>query len=178
MNLQHVNVTLRVDGELPIELGRFIEVFHPWVAQQSLEGMLIDVADYRHVPDGPGVVLIGFEGDYYMTERGLRYSRKAPLEGSNADKFRQAFAAAAAVASRLEAEFEGLKFCRQNFDLTVNDRAIAPNTSETFEAVKGELEAFLNEELGAGGVTLEHQSDPRKLFGVAIRCETPCDLGV
>lgn len=176
MNLQHVNVKFRVDGPLTIELGEVTPVFHRWISEQSLDGLLIDVVDYRHVPQGPGMVLIGHEGDYYMNETGLRYSRKQPLDGTNADKLRQAFAAAATVCARLEAEFPTLKFCRTNFELTVNDRALAPNTPETFAAIRSELEAFAKSELGAGSVTLEPGTNPRKLFGVTLKLDKPCDL--
>ena len=55
MNVQHVNVKFFVDGELNVDWERFIEVFHVWVAEQSTDELLIDVADYRHVPMGPGL---------------------------------------------------------------------------------------------------------------------------
>ena len=64
MNVQHVNVKFFVDGELNVDWERFIEVFHVWIAEQSTDELLIDVADYRHVPMGPGVILVGHEEDY------------------------------------------------------------------------------------------------------------------
>lgn len=176
MNLQHVNVRFRIDGELKVDLKHFIPVFHRWVAEQSLGGMLIDVVDYRHVPQGPGVVLIGADGDYYMNETGLRYSRKTVAEGTSGEKLKQAFSAAATVCARLEAEFPDLKFCRRTFDVTVNDRAIAPNTPETFGALKSDLEDFARTGLGAGSATLEPEPDPRKLFGVTVTLDRAVDV--
>ena len=45
-----------------------------------LPELLIDVANYAHVPKGPGVVLIGHGSDYFMDEGegrlGLLYNRK------------------------------------------------------------------------------------------------------
>src|SRR5690242_5065932 len=118
MNLQNINIKIPVAGKLNIEPSRFIEVFHRWVAEQVIDGeLLIDVADYQHVPAGPGVVLVGLQVDYSMDETdgraGLRYNRKSPIEGTNADRFREALSAAAAACESLEAEFanEGaLKF--------------------------------------------------------------------
>ncbi len=99
MQLQHVNVKIYVDGDLNVDPARFIEVFHRWIREQATNELLIDVADYRHVPSGPGVLLVGFEADYGMDNTGgrygLRYNRKAPLEGSNADRVRQALRSAA-----------------------------------------------------------------------------------
>lgn len=181
MNLQHVNVKIFVDGDLSVDMERFIETFHRWVAEQSMDGeLLIDVADYRHVPAGPGVVMVGLEADYALDHTrdrpGLRYNRKGATEGTNQDRFRQAFTAAANACHRLEEEFDTLKFSRQEFELFINDRALAPNTPETFAAVKPELESFLTDALGAAGFNIAHDADPRHLFGTAIKLEKPFNL--
>ena len=181
MNLQHVNVKIFVDGELSVDPERFIEVFHRWVADQSMDELLIDIADYRHVPNGPSVALVGLEADYVLDNArgryGLVYNRKAVIDGSNQDRIRQAFTSAATACSLLEAEFDGLKFSGQEFEVFINDRALAPNTAETYEAVKPELEAFLQAELGASDFSLEHDnSDPRRLFAVAVKLASGIDL--
>ncbi len=183
MDLQHVNVKIYVEGDLTVDCERFIEVFHRWIQEQALDGLLIDVADYRHVPAGPGVVLIGHEADFAMDNAGNRYgllyNRKAPLDGSNADRFSQAFHAAANACQMLEAEFEEngpLKFSRQEFELFINDRAVAPNTSDTFQACKDDLESFLTNLLGHTEFTLEQHSDPRSRFGVTVTVAKPFEL--
>ena len=180
MELQHVNIKIFVDGDLQVDLQGIIEVFHRWTAEQSMDEMLIDVADYRHVPAGPGVVLVGHEADYGLDNaghrQGLLYNRKAPLEGSNADRFRQALAAALNACDLLEAEFPGqLKFSRQEFELIINDRALAPNTSETFEACKPELQAFLGE-IGQADAKLTHDAESRRRFGVNVKLIQPLVL--
>jgi hypothetical protein len=183
MELQHVNVKIFVEGELQVDPARFIEVFHLWIQEKTLEGLLIDVADYRHVPSGPGVMLIGHEADYSMDNSGNRYgllyNRKSPLEGSNADRFRQALRCAANACCLLENEFEedgSLIFSRQDFELFVNDRALAPNTDETFEACEPELQSFLETVLGHGKFSFERYSDPRSRFGMTVRVAQPFDL--
>lgn len=177
MNLQHLTIRFPFDGEPNLNLARAIELFHGWVSAQSLEGMSIDVVDYRHVPNGPGVVLIGLEGDYYLNETGLRYSRKAAVEGTSLDALKQAFSAGATVCSRLEAEFDGVKFSRKNFEIAVNDRAIAPNTLDTFEQIKGNIESFFAGELGAGSANVSYcEGDPRKLLTVKVELNAPLEL--
>ncbi len=183
MELQHVNVKIPVDGDLTVDLARFIDVFHEWIKGQVLDELLIDVADYRHVPAGPGVLLVAHEADYSMDNTddryGLRYNRKAALEGTNEDRFRQALWSAANACRLLEARFakEGpLKFSRQELELFINDRALAPNTPETYATCKPELEAFFKKALGHGEFSLEHRSDPRARFGVGVKIANPFDL--
>ena len=83
MELQHIAFKVFVEGDLTVDWEQFINVFHTWVAAQSMPEMMIDVADYRHVPNGPGVVMTGHEADYYMDntggEPGLRYVSKVKV---------------------------------------------------------------------------------------------------
>ena len=69
-----------LDDASGVELEEFIPVFHDWIQTQQLEELLIDVADYRHVPQGPGVVLIAHDAHYAMdltdARLGLLYSRR------------------------------------------------------------------------------------------------------
>lgn len=179
MELQHVNIKIFVDGDLQVDLQKIIEVFHRWTADQSMDEMLIDVADYRHVPAGPGVVLVGHEADYGLDNGGHRYgllyNRKSSLEGSNADRFRQALAAALGACDLLETEFPGqLKFNRREFDLIINDRALAPNTAETFAACLPEVKAFLAE-LGQADAEISHDDDPRRRFRVNVKLPKPLE---
>lgn len=179
LNLQHVNVKIFVDGQLQADLENFINIFHRLVADQAMNEMMIDVADYRHVPKGPGVVMVGLEADYGMDDKdgrfGLRYNRKAPLEGTNQQRLKQAFWAARNTCALLEDEIDGLKFSRTDFELFINDRALAPNTRETREKFQGELETFLRDELGQTDAQVDYESDPRKVVGAVIRTSQPVE---
>jgi len=184
MELQHINVKIYVEGDLQVDPERYIEAFHRWVAEQSADELLIDVADYRHVPAGPGVVLVGHEADYAMdnsgNRSGLLYNRKAPQDGENLDRLRQAFAAAARACELLEAEFgdaDGLKFSRQEFEILINDRAIAPNSDATLTECRPDIETFLKSTLGQNGFRIErHRNDPRCRFGVVVHVDQPLDF--
>ena len=106
MNLQHINVKFFVDGEMPVDLEQVVNAFHRWVADQSMEELLVDVADYRHVPCTPSVVLVGHEADYaidYSQQRvGLVSNDKLAREGDNVDRFRHAFRSAGEACLKLE----------------------------------------------------------------------------
>ena len=182
MELQHVNVKLFVEGKLPVDAARLIDVFHRWIRESVLDEFLIDVADYRHVPDGPGVMLIGHDVDYSLDHAcgrwGLLYNRKAAMEGSNEDRLRQAVASAANACRLLEEEFsgDGLKFSRNELQIIINDRALAPNTPETLTAAQPVLESYLSTLFGSSDFTITPEGDPRRRFGVTVTTSSPFDL--
>jgi hypothetical protein len=182
MELQYLVAKIYVEGDLKIDPASVVNVFHPWVAKQTLPELMVDVAELLHVPAGPGVVLVGVEADYGLDHTGHRwgllYRRKAPLGGTNAERVSQAFHAAAHVAKLLEDEFAGqLKFSRTEFSLTVNDRVLAANTPETLAAAKPELEATVKALLGHGNFSLAQlDSDPRRRFGVLVKSTVPFEL--
>jgi len=172
-----------VDGELPFDPSRFINVFHQWIQESALPELLIDVADYCHVPGGPGVLLVAHEADYSMDNTddrwGLRYNRKAPLAGSNEDRLRQALSAAAGACCRLEQECAGdrpLRFSRTEFEVFINDRALAPSTPDVLSAFQSELRDCLIRLLGHSEFSLKGPPDPRRRVGATVTAARPIDL--
>ena len=63
-------VSLLLRGNGGALLPKVITTFQEWIAARTLDDILIDVADYSHVPGGPGVVLIGYDYNYSVAERG------------------------------------------------------------------------------------------------------------
>src|SRR6266852_727852 len=146
--LQHVNVKLMLQNTGAVDREPLIPVFHAWIQEQSPGELLLDVADYRHVPAGPGVVLIGYEGDYSVDNTGnrlgVRYNRKAALDGSNEDRLKQAARAALTACKRLEedARLGGtLRFGGREIEIFINDRLLAPNSDDTRETADPEFRA-------------------------------------
>ena len=91
----------------------------------------------------------------------------------------QAFRSAAIACQLLEAEFASkgpLNFSHQEFDIIINDRATAPNTTETFETLKPELESFLSGLCGGTDFSIRPESEPRRRFGVSIKTDRAIDL--
>src|SRR5216683_2708414 len=95
MQLQHVNVKLLVQNPAEASLEPLIPVFHSWIENRAEDDeLLIDVADYIHVPAGPGVVLIGHEGNYsfngqdieiFINDRLIAPNNAATLEAFDSD---------------------------------------------------------------------------------------------
>jgi hypothetical protein len=176
MELQHINVKLLVKDPDEVSLEPLIPVFHSWIEGQVLEELLLDVADYRHVQAGPGVILIGHEANYSVdhTEArwGVRYNRKAALDGSSQDRLRRSMRAALNACQRLEMEpgLEGtIQFGGQEMEFFVNDRLLAPNCDTTREELHPDFEAFFEKLFRGSQYSLSYASDPRKLFGVFVK---------
>jgi hypothetical protein len=167
--IQHINIKIFLDRASKVDLADAVGVFHRWIKDSVCPEMLIDVAEYRHVPAGPGVLLIGHEANYSFDERenrvGLLYNRKEALDGNFQSRLAQAHNAALAACDRLEREeiFAGkLKFDRSALEVFINDRLLAPNTDETWQALKPELETYF------AGSKIERRGEPRDLFRVVV----------
>lgn len=172
-DFQHINVKIFATPDSKVDWPALIPVFHRWIREQSLPGLLLDVADYSHVPAGPGMMIIGHDAHYAVDNRsnrlGLLYNRRTASEGSTTkDRIAEAYDAALKAARKLEQEPElrnQLRFDEVQVEIWVNDRMLAPNTPETFAAFEPEVASFLQARLGST-ISLERSSDPRDLVRV------------
>ena len=107
MEINRISVKLPVADGSNIEPALLIPLFHRWIQDKAVEGLLLDVADYSHVPDGPGVMLVGHEGDYaidYMSGKPqLMYQRKRAMTGDLRDRLRLTLRLALQAAKALQA---------------------------------------------------------------------------
>ncbi len=176
MEFQHVNVKLFLKNAEEIDLEALIPVFHLWIQDQANGELLLDVADYRHVHAGPGVVLIGHHGNYSLDNTGgrlgVRYNRKAVQEGTNLDRLVQAAQAALAACRRLEAEPSlggRIQFNGREIEVFINDRLLAPNTPKTRIAADSEFRTFFSMLFGDIEYAVSYPPDPRSLFSVHVQ---------
>src|SRR5689334_5067862 len=179
MNVQHINVKFYIENGESVNLPDFYPVFNAWTQTQRLDDLLVDVADYLHVHNGPGMLLIGHLADYSLDNRagrlGLLYNRKEQVEGTTQDKLTQAVRAALAVALILQNE-NGLKFNGQEVQLIINDRLIAPNNTKTFGALEPDLKTFFNKLFNGAEYTLTNIVEPRERFTVNVTASKNFDL--
>jgi hypothetical protein len=153
----------------------FVPVFHRWIKEHVLPELLIDVASYVHVPEGPSVALIGHGSDYFLDEGagrlGLLYSRKragfAPDERLG-DLARRTFHAATLLEAASPPGSGPLRFATGELLLRINDRLAAPATDATFAAVRPEVEAFAAKLYGPGAFELTRVGTPKDLFALRI----------
>jgi hypothetical protein len=180
MQLQHVNVKLLVQNPEEANLEPLIPVFHSWIETQNGDELLIDVADYTHVPAGPGVVLIGHEGNYSVDNTGnrlgVRYNRKAAFDGGNQDCLTQAARAVLTACQRLEAEPRlggKFRFNGQDIEIFINDRMVAPNNAATREAFDADFHLFSRKLFRGKEYSISYGTDPRGLFTAFVKAARP-----
>lgn len=131
-----------------IDEGIFIEVFHDWIRRRKLAGVLIDVADYRHVPDGPGVMLIthdiNFSMDHTDGRFGLLAQRKLGSGSDHVSRIVDLARSTAAFGALLESDrwVKGkLSLEGGGFHYIANDRLLAPNNDASFAIIQPDLAA-------------------------------------
>ncbi len=184
MNLQKLNLKIFIAYPETVQLETFIPIFHRWIQEQKMNDLLLDVADYQHVPSGPGIMLIAQNANYSIDNAqnrlGFLYNQKTVLEGNNHDKLKKLFHTALFLCQKLEQDevLKGkLKFLTDEMQFVINDRLNAPNTEETFQKVKGEISSFLNSFLGENAYSLQRPSDPRERFTLEIKNSASLSIG-
>ena len=169
---ERLQLKLYLQPSAHFEVEALIPVFHRFIREQLLKELLIDVVDYSHVPNGPGVVLIGHSADYYVGAMdgayGLIYSLKRggpAAEGRLADSLRRVVN----VARLLEQDSTvQMRFKSGELSLRLTDRLHAPNDDAAFASTKAEVEQLFGSVYGAA-VTVERLVEARGPLGVSIK---------
>ncbi len=182
MQVNQLAIKLYAADPGAVALDVFPPIFHRWIQEHRLPGeMLIDVADYRHVVDGPGILLVAHQAHIAIDgERGplgLLYALKRDQPGELADKLVEAFRAALAAARALEEDpSRPIRFRADRIRIAVMSRRLAPNTAETFAAARPALEAFAARIHPGRQPSIEHLADPRAPFAVDVAVAGPLAL--
>lgn len=178
LELQHINVKLPFKKSF--DLDPIIPIFHEWIQNQVFDELLLDVADYRHVKDGPGVILIGHEADYSLDQTdgrlGVRYNRKSRQPGSNKGRLEQAAGSALNALQKLQSDSRlggEIAFDGQEIEIVVNDRQLAPNSLATRETSARDFELLAANLFGRDAFTMTYPNDPRRLFRVTLKSTQP-----
>lgn len=65
MSAHRINAKLFF-SRFDVEVEQFVPIFHNWIRDHAVQGLLIDVADYKHVPNGPAIMLVGHDVEYVI----------------------------------------------------------------------------------------------------------------
>ena len=177
--MQRISAKLYVEDSSAVTPTALIPVFHRWISDGAVEGLLIDVADYKHVPEGPGIMLIGHEGDYSVEYTdgvpAFRYERKRDRPSELREQIHQVLRLTLIGANTLAETPDPhgpIGFRTDEVVVSIADRLRAANTAENFESIKHEVEAAVAEIYGAVVETVEHISeDARVPLGFRVRID-------
>ena len=152
MELQKFAVKLFLNMNESYSSKDFIPVFHSWIQDKVIaDHLLIDVADYSHIPDGPGVMLIAHEGHISLDQEnhqpGIMYMRKTELDGTFNDRFNKILSTVIEAADRLRNNNidNDINFINNSFRFIANDRLYAENTIENQTLYKKKIKNVINE---------------------------------
>jgi hypothetical protein len=174
MELEKLSVKLFVEQPNSVPLTDFIEIFHGWI--QAGDGVYHDVADYSHMQAGPGIILIANDANVSIDEngnrRGLLFSQKSRLPGSNQERLRTVLHSALENCRRLEEEpaLRGkLRFTVNEAVISLNNRLLGANSQEAFDELKGDVEVVAGQVLGGAKFKLERDSDSSRRLNVYLK---------
>lgn len=171
--MDHINVKLFAATGSRVHWPDLIPVFHRWIRDNVLPGIPIDVADYSHVPEGPGIMLVAHDAFFSVDNRaghlGFLYNRRTATDGDLAANLAEAYDSALSAARKLELEIDDLRFDADRFEMFVNDRMLAPNNAGTDAAIRPAVEALYQERIGKPASVSLDSSDPRALYRLQVR---------
>jgi hypothetical protein len=123
MEVQKVCLKVPVVGSVDVDAVQ--KSFAAWIRKDSLPGILIDVADYSHMVNGPGVILVAHEFIFSLDDqdgvRGLRVSMRLPSDKALSVRVAETLDLLKTGASLLKQEL-GLQIDGAKIEICVLDR--------------------------------------------------------
>jgi len=184
MQAKRVDVKLYVDASSQAAVSELVTVFHGFIQRSVItDEVVIDVADYSHVPSGPGVMLLCHEGQYGFEQQkgrtGLFYSqRRAKVDG-----FKSALVYSLRHALRMASLLEKddalkgrLKWNGQELMLRINDRLHAPNTASTWKDAEPVVRGVLDQLYAGASYSVEPGPPSPELFTLHVKASAPASV--
>ena len=183
MDLQKFGIKLYFTTNGSLDSKDFIPVFHEWIQEKAVsEHILIDVADYSHIPDGPGVMLIAHEGHFSLDQEnhqpGIMYMRKTEMDGTFNDRFNKILSTVIEAADRLRNNNinKDINFINNSFRFIANDRLYAENTIENQTLYKKKMKNVLNEIYPDSNVEFVDVSNENERLAFTINFNNDIDI--
>jgi len=174
-DLQRIQIKIFADAPSGLPLDPFLQIFARWRKEKHWAEW-IDLADYAHLPRGPGIMLVGqrcnIAYDLADPGPGVLYTAKKGLTGSHAERLAAALQSCLELSNRLIAEPEFPKDVRlrtDSLEVRFNDRLETPNTPETDAELRPVVEQALNRLYGPGAYALRRLDETQNVYGFAVR---------
>lgn len=170
----------------PLDSARVLESFHTWISESALPEILVDAADYRHMRNGPGIVLVGHESNYYFGEHSGQFALSCFRKRSSNDGMHALGDVLVRVLRACELLQQSLSESTDMFDTSTLDVSIADrlvtklstfNMGDFLVWVQEYLERIyecapsIHVSMGAGLPTVRAQCSPRPLHALRARAQ-------
>ena len=149
-DLQRIDVKLLLDTPPRPDIDVFLVIFDRWRQRKDHPCDWVDLADYAHMPSGPGILIAGkrdrFSIDLNPPGPGLLTSTRAGLEGSLEDRIREAFRRARELSRDVMSEPEfpaDFAVSAESWEIYINDRLAYPNSDASDALVRPALASAL-----------------------------------
>jgi hypothetical protein len=164
-----------------VDLQELLPIFHRMIQRNVLaHELMIDVANYAHVHNGPGVMIICNTAHYSVDTRhgrpGILFAKKRESHGGVQDRLREAFRSVLLFSDLLASELElGGRYAIDTgaFEFGVMDRLLAPNTAATDDGARPVLGSFVESLYRTDDVAISQRIEPRTPFLLKVRVGGP-----
>ncbi len=184
-SLQRYKLTIFAEPVAAVSAKTIIPVFHKWIREQSIDELLIDVADYTHLPSGPKALLVGHEANLAIEASsdcvGLCYIRKRNVSEQLAQNLISGAKTLVQAAQMLESDSDAMlngnfTFQTDKLVFSANDRLLAPNTPTIAEAIKNILQTFGEQLHGTKSVSITSQiTEGQPSFAITSQNDVPLE---
>jgi len=178
LEAHQLSLKIYLEDNSELDLDSVIPVFHRWISERILDEMIVDVADYQHIKEGPALLLAGIDANYYLDTTdgalGMMYTRKRKGPATFSEGLRDAFKRVLRACSLLENEksFESApRFQVRVIRFQIHNRLLAPNDEMTYATVVPELDQILLELFPESTLNISYQKNPQELFEVFLVVE-------
>jgi hypothetical protein len=179
MHLHRLGIKFFMTDPHTVPLQEYIPVFQKWIQGQVItDHLLLDVHNYSHIPNGPGILLVAHEGNFSIDgadgRTGLLYFRKQPFKDPK-DQLTGIVKTGLQACSLLQNDpnLKGrIRFRADELEVVANDRLIAPNNEDAFSELQPVLSAALQDILRPSAIQLVRlNNDPRERLTLRVRLE-------
>lgn len=172
------------EHQIEDDAALFVPIFHEWIRDQVLDLVVLDVADYAHAPESPGIMLVCHEASFSLDRSdgrfGLMVQRRTPVDGGAVDAVASTMRLAVEVAARLERDSRvagKLRFDPSRLRVEANDRLLAPNSDAGYHdfgpVVRRAAAAAFS---GTGPIVERVDNDSRDRLAVDVSVESVGDV--
>lgn len=172
---KRLSVKLFANNPEVVEAEAFVPIFQEWIQRNAIKNeLLIDVVDYKHVHHGPGIILIGYEGDYAYDftdgRPGLQYTIKQNESETLLDTLTLVLERLLHAIDVLQAESSAnnLTLVTNEFQISILDRLNYPQTAETIEALQESLNSHF-QNISGESISIEVTEDTQNQSAIQFR---------